>query len=121
MQKDWDALTKEDFEDILHCGYVPESYRKLDFDEEEAFTSAYFMNVQMNEAKLCDTVEKILKDTACGNVFRIKGFMKKEDGSFIELNATKKEIRIQPIAQGQEVFIVIGEGLHRERIQSYWE
>lgn len=121
VQKDWEALTKEDFEDILHCGYVPESYRKLDFDEEEAFTSAYFMNVQMNEAKLCDTVEKILQDTACGNVFRIKGFMKKEDGSFIELNATKKEIRIQPIAQGQEVFIVIGEGLHRERIQSYWE
>ncbi len=121
VQKDWDTFTKEDFEAILHCGYVPESYRKLDFEEEEAFTSVYFMNVQMDEAKLCDTVEKILQDETCGTVFRIKGFLKKEDGSFLELNATKKGIRIQPIAQGQEVFIVIGEGLNKERIQSYWE
>ena len=79
------------------------------------------MNIQMDEAKLCDTVEKILQDETCGMVFRIKGFLKKEDGSFLELNATKEGIRVQPIAQGQEVFIVIGEGLNKERIQSYWE
>ncbi len=37
---------------------------------------------------------------------------------WIELNATKNEITIRPLHVGQEVLIVIGEGL-QEKIKSY--
>ena len=72
-------------------------------------------------------------DPACGHVFRMKGFMRVSDGEsseesaqtqengqhWIELNATKNEITIRPLHVGQEVLIVIGEGLQEEKIKSY--
>ena len=103
------------------------------FEAEGAFTSLYFMNVKMTEKELREAAEKILSDSECGRVFRMKGFMRvdsdSEDGSglsawaecdrrqWIELNATKNEITIRPLHVGQEVLIVIGEELHEEKIK----
>ena len=39
---------------------------------------------------------------------------------WLEVNATKTEVLIRPIPVGQELFIVIGENLDKERIGSYW-
>ena len=50
----------------------------------------------------------------------VKGFLKDEDGKWMELNATHQEMRICPIPEGQEVVIVIGEELNEERIQQYF-
>ena len=135
IHKNWDEMSKEDFDRIASCGYVMASYRKPEFEAEGAFTSLYFMNVKMTEKELREAAEKILSDPACGHVFRMKGFMRvdsdSEDGSglsawaecdrrqWIELNATKNEITIRPLHVGQEVLIVIGEELHEEKIKSY--
>ena len=45
-----------------------------------------------------------------------------EDASpgWLEINATRKNIRLEPIAKGQEVLIVIGENLNKEKIDSYF-
>ena len=56
----------------------------------------------------------------CGNIFRIKGFLKADNDKWLELNATHQEMRICPIPEGQEVVIVIGEELNEERIQQYF-
>ena len=64
--------------------------------------------------------EKILNDSGCGQVSRIKGFVKEGDG-WLEVNATHGEITVQPVSAGQAVIIVIGEGMNREQIQLYWE
>ena len=67
------------------------------------------------------------------HVFRMKGFMRVADDEnsgqseqtqekgqhWIELNATKNEITIHPLHVGQEVLIVIGEGLQEDKIKSY--
>lgn len=58
-----------------------------------------------------------MNSPACGSVFRIKGFQKLEDGTWIELNATRQTTEIHPIKEGQEVLIVIGEGLVKEEIE----
>ena len=136
IHKNWDEMSKEDFDRIASCGYVMASYRKPEFEAEDAFTSLYFMNVKMTEKELREAAEKILSDSECGRVFRMKGFMRvdsdSEDGSglssawaecdrrqWIELNATKNEITIRPLHVGQEVLIVIGEELQEEKIKSY--
>lgn len=52
------------------------------------FDSLFFMNVHKSEEELRETAERILNDPSCGDVFRVKGFLRKEDGQWLELNAT---------------------------------
>ena len=133
IHKNWDEMSKEDLDRIASCGYVMASYRKPEFEAEDAFTSLYFMNVKMTEKELREAAEKILSDSECGRVFRMKGFMRIDSGDssgksvqtesdgeqWIELNATKNEITIRPLHVGREVLIVIGEELQEEKIKSY--
>ena len=121
MDGNWDDLTDEDLEKILNCGYVAEDYVKESYAEGGGFDSLFFMNVHKSEGELQETAEKILNDSSCGDVFRVKGFLKKEDGQWLELNATRHEICIRPTKLGQEIMIVIGEKLNKEVIDGYWK
>ena len=56
-------------------------------------------------------------DPDTGNIIRLKGFIKNKDDEWFEINATKNTINICPISLGQELFIVIGEGLNHEKIR----
>ena len=120
INKDWDELTGADFERIMSCGYRQENYVKFLSGDDYGYSSLYFMNVKIPVAKLKDRAEKLLNDASCGKVFRIKGFMLKEDGDWIELNATHDAVNIKPIETGQEVLIVIGEELNEDNIKKYW-
>lgn len=119
LDKDWNNFTAQDFEEILHCGHVSESFEKLWFEQKDAFQSLYFMNMRMSEQELHAKAERLMADTECGNIFRIKGFMQVADNQWIELNATKEAITIKPIQAGQDVLIVIGEKLNQERIEAF--
>ena len=117
----WNDLTDTDLEKILNCGYVSEAYVKESYAEGGGFDSLFFMNVHKSEEKLYETAERILNDPSCGDVFRVKGFLRKEDGQWLELNATRHEICIRPAKLGQEIMIVIGEKLNKEVIDGYWK
>ena len=78
---------------------------------EEAADEAF----KLLEEKLKEAAVKILLDPACGNVFRIKGFIRKGSG-WLQLNATRSVVELRPIGTGQEVLIVIGENLKAEVI-----
>ena len=121
LDGNWNDLTDTDLEKILDCGYVAEDYVKESYAEGGGFDSLFFMNVHKSEAELQKTAEKILNDPSCGAVFRVKGFLKKEDGQWLELNATRHEISIRPTKLGQEIMIVIGEKLNKEVIDGYWK
>ena len=118
--KDWAAFDDTDYEKLLSCGYVPENYRKMHIEEGETFKSLYFMNLDKTKEEITKAAKNILEDKECGQVFRIKGFLKDEEGKWMELNATHQEMRICPIPEGQEVVIVIGEELNEEKIQQYF-
>ena len=49
-------------------------------------------------------------------MLRVKGFVE-ENGRWVELNATADGLTASPLAQGQQVLIVIGEGLDKAAIE----
>lgn len=114
-------LSQADFEELLNCGYVMENYRKMDMEEQKGFDSLYFMNENVTEDNIQEIVKKIMDDSECGSVFRVKGFVKNAEDKWLQLNATHNGITMQPIEVGQEVLIVIGEKLQEDKIKSYLE
>lgn len=120
ITRPWDSLTSEDWEKIASCGYVLEAYEKSVFEDGEGYSSLYFMNKRMSVQELRTRVEKLMTAPDCGNIVRIKGYMIAEDGTWVELNATHQTITIQNIPKGQEIIIVIGEGLVEEKISAFW-
>lgn len=121
FRKPWDSLTAEDWKAISSCGYVLEAYEKSVFEDDHGYSSLYFMNVRMTVQELRNRVKNLMADPDCGNIVRVKGFMVAEDGTWIELNATHQTVAIQHIEKGQEIIIVIGEGLAEDKISSFWE
>ena len=64
-------------------------------------------------------VENMFRDPSCGKIFRIKGYIKKGENGWLELNATSREFSLKPAPKGQEVLIVIGENLSKEAAALY--
>lgn len=117
--KDWDTFTEEDWQQIVTCGYRTENYEKRYLEEEQGFSTVYYLNLSLTREALLEKIPLMMQDPACGYLFRVKGFMKDEDGQWIELNATRRELQIKPIERGQEVLILIGEDLQKDQIQNY--
>ena len=115
IAENMEQLSEKALDAVFHCGYRLESYCKLDAGDYRGFDSVYFMNAEISEEKLKEAAVKILLDPACGNVFRIKGFIRKGSG-WLQLNATHSVVELRPIGTGQEVLIVIGENLKAEVI-----
>ena len=120
IMKDWSELTDDDMERIANGGYEPDSHEKLWFDQDKAYTSLYFMNMKLPDNAMEDAVSRLMSDSKCGRIFRVKGFMQNAEGKWLELNATHKNITVKPKERGQAVFIVIGEGLDKEHIDGYF-
>ena len=118
--KDWDTFTEKDYEKILNSGYVMENYTKLFSQDDEGFQSVYYMNKKFTKDELQKIIKEVMDDKKCGNIFRVKGFMKISDNSWFQLNATHNEIRIEPIDKGQEVIIIIGEELDKQRLDKHF-
>ena len=70
------------------------------------------MELGLSCQQLEQNIPALFTDPACGHVLRAKGFVQDENG-WVELNATADDA----IPKGQEVLIVIGEGLEKERIE----
>ena len=120
LKKNWDDLTDDDFAAIASCGYILEDHVKLPFDRENDYDSVYIFKARTTKEDLTGRIRDLFADSSLGNIFRIKGFMPLEDGSWIELNATHRAIEVKPIERGQEIFIVIGAGLDKNKIAARW-
>lgn len=121
MAKEWEALGKEELEELLHCGYVNADHKKLWFDKNEMFTSLFFMDCKLTEEDMVKAMEKLFRAERFGNVFRVKGFLQKQDGTWTSLNATHDQMQVQPVERGQSVIIVIGEHLEKEEIEQLFQ
>ena len=113
---DLKEMKKEDLYKIQKAGYISDSHKKIWFNQDEIFQSVYFMEKKMEKTDLETFVECVFLDVSCGNVFRVKGFIQ-ENGQWYELNATKSKTELEPIENGQDVLIVIGERLSEENIK----
>ena len=119
LLKDWELLEEDDFLKIASGGYTTDRFAKLWFENEDAFSTLYFMEPTVSSDKVSEITDRIMNNPACGKVIRMKGFFKTPEGSWIELNATAENKKIEPIKEGQEVVIVIGEHLVEEEIRKY--
>lgn len=113
--KPWDELTDADFEELENCGYYSPDFTKLQTTDDSGFTSLYFMELGLGAEELQSKVKRLFESKACGGVFRVKGFVKQND-SWLELNAARDGISLTPIDNGQDIVIVIGENLNKEKI-----
>ena len=114
IASDWEQFTEEDYQWLMNCGYEPASYRKT--DAAAAFDSLFFMNLELTAEELKERTARLFEEPGCGHILRVKGFVKAEDGRWLELNATRREQTLAVSPDGQEVLIVIGEQLSKETI-----
>lgn len=113
--KNWDELTDEDFEKIENCGYYSPDFTKTQTTDDSGFKSLYFMELKISADELSEKVKRLFGSPECGNIFRVKGFVK-ENGKWLEFNATRDNISLLPIENGQDIVIVIGENPDKDRI-----
>lgn len=113
-------LREDELGQIAGCGYVLSSFCKRYTQKDSGFESLYYMNTGMDEAAARRFVDDIFNDAPCGDIFRIKGFVKNADGSWHQLNATKSIVTSETIANGQDVIIVIGQRLDKSRIDTLY-
>ena len=62
-------------------------------------------------------IPSLFTDPACGHVLRVKGFVR-DAGGWVELNATADGLTAAGIPNGQEVLIVIGEGMDKAALEA---
>ena len=120
LTKDWAQLTEADLVALASCGYRQASCEKLHFDEHEAFSSLCFLEQHLTLQQLQAAADHLFADAACGHVLLVKGFAPDPQGTtgWLELNATAAGKTLAPIPQGQDVLIVIGEGLDKAAIEA---
>ncbi len=105
---------------VMQAGYVPAVYEKHFSEEIQQFQSFFYMNLTDSPEEFCRKAKLIFADRSFGTVFRIKGFLPTESG-WIKINGIEGEIETEPIAEGQNVVIIIGEGLNKEKIDELWD
>lgn len=121
VAKDWKELSEADFEKIRNSGYRIETFRRAEGAEKDGFQTLYFMNLNRTEEQVVPAVNKLFQEKNGGKIFRVKGFLKTESGAWMELNATAQNMTVQPIREGQEILIVIGEDLKENEIRKCLE
>lgn len=114
ITKPWDKLTDNDFAQISNSGWRQYDMVKPDISQSR-YSSLYFMNTGLNVTKARSAAERLLTDKSFGTIHRLKGFV--SDNGWHELNATVSELTVKSIANGQDIIIVIGEGLEKAKIE----
>ncbi len=125
LAKDWNDLTPEDFAMLSSCGFRHADHVKIPAEELGRYESHFYFHPALSREQLTEAAGKAFADPACGRLLRIKGcILEKADGSsaprWISFNATAQKTELQPVANGQEVLIIIGEGLHPEALDRYF-
>ena len=110
----------KDIEKYINCGYSNYPYIKKDLIENNNFDSLYFMNKSFNKDKILYICDKLFKSHTFGMIFRVKGYFK-ENNMWYNINALNHLQEINPIDDGQDVIIIIGQNLNKMKIEELIE
>ena len=119
LLKPWSELMDEDFTRISRSGYSLNPHLSLQTARENGFKSVFYMKLSVSPDELLKLVRAVFDDPACGKIYRVKGFLLYE-GQWYELNADREQILFRKASSGQEVVILIGENLDKDRIDTYF-
>ncbi len=119
ISKKWEELTKEDFVNLVKCGFNKSNYPKMPLGEKAGYQTLFYFDYEMPEKELIETIEEVFKDKNCGNIIRIKGFVNSSLNEEYEINATTQSVSTKPVKTERAVLIVIGEHLNKENLKKY--
>lgn len=119
IAQDWDEFDHKMFERISSCGYRQESHVKYQVERDNAYSSVFYFYVSMNESEIREAVKRIFEDPSCGDIYRIKGFVKTDHGQWLRINAVREKAEYLFADTGQDALIVIGENINKPAIDSY--
>jgi len=105
--------------DILNVGYHEATTKKL-FVEDKTFDSIYYLDKPISLKELEAKANIVFNNKEYGDIKRIKGFIK-ENNIWYRINITKEQKDISEINSGQNVFIVIGENLNKDKLNEIFE
>ncbi len=115
----WQDYGKAEFERIMTSGWHAADHRYR-VDLEKTFDTLYYFKVQGDVDSWMQPLQRMMTDTQCGHIFRIKGFFKTADpDEWIEINVTREGAFFEKVPNGQEVIIIIGEQLYQAAIDRY--
>ena len=124
LAKDWNDLTQDDFAMLSSCGYRHADHVKIPAEELGGYESHFYFHPVLSREQLAGAVGKAFSDPSCGKILRIKGCIREGADSaapqWLSFNATAQKTELQPVANGQEVVIIIGEDLHPEALDRYF-
>ncbi|MGN0242184.1 MAG: GTP-binding protein [Candidatus Weimeria sp.] len=120
LAENWDDLKDDDFNAIRNAGYKNYAFEKQQVMDEHKYESLYFMEKHFSADEIRIKAADAIRDPDCGGVIRIKGFFRDEKDGWMEINVTKDDFRIAPVEAGQDIVIVIGEHLGKERLSRYF-
>lgn len=119
LEIDWKELSDDDYRRLANCGYHIGNYVKTVAGNGSGFDSVSSLKVKDNLEEIKGKIEQLFAGSY-GNVFRVKGFIIDDGGSY-QVNATRNGITIEPISIGQGTVIVIGDSLDKKAIQELLE
>ena len=114
LAKDWAALTAEDFERLLCCGYRLSDYVKT-VAGGGGFQALSFLDLPLDGAQLREKTRALFRDGRYGRVLRVKGFFR-EGEDWYQLNATEKDFLVEPVPACRGALLVIGSGLDEDAV-----
>jgi len=120
VAKPWDDLTDDDLEKIRNSGYERSSYVKEPIIRNNGYKTFFYVKLNITKDELINRIHKIFADEKVGNVIRIKGFIPAENNKWVEVNATKKQLKVTESNVGQEIILVIGERMNMELVNGYF-
>ncbi|MCR5113927.1 MAG: hypothetical protein K6A63_08330 [Acholeplasmatales bacterium] len=118
LRKHYDDYTEEDYETIKRASYRSEAHEKMNIMEVNKYSSIYFMNTGFKLDELKAKANILFNDQSFGNIMRIKGFLKDND-KWLEFNMTKEVLNVNELSNGQDVVIIIGEGISEAKIKEF--
>lgn len=121
LVKPWDTLTDDDLSMLSNAGYRGANYVKLFHSDMLHSGVHYFMHLAIAREQIVPTVQAILDDPQCGQIYRIKGSLPNGTVGWLRLNAAGGEIALNPAPLGQPVLIVIGDALDKNAIDRHFQ
>ena len=110
----------KDIDKYLNCGYSNFPYQKKNLIDENNYDSLYFMNKSFTRSEIVKITKELFKNRTYGTVMRVKGYFN-EKNTWYNVNALSLLLEINPIEEGQDVIIIIGENLDKEEIEKFIE
>ncbi|WP_026507657.1 GTP-binding protein [Butyrivibrio sp. MC2013] len=112
-------FSEEDYP--LNWGYELRSFVKYQIADHNEYGSLFYMNIKLDEKVYKNFLMNLLHNEDLGHIIRVKGFVELTDSSYMSINLSRESSSFAPCDPMPTILIVIGEGLHKDKIDKLFE